>query len=900
VRVFANGRDAGNGVVLATTENSTNLFASSFDGDSFTPLVEIRGENQDDGAPVDLETTSVCFTNDVAGRDGDAIILYRRQETGTTLDTNGNNVPEDDNNVRLYSCYFDVSQSQDAVSIADDGATELNYGFSALATFVDSDPNGDDEDFDANVESFGFAFDGLCYSCEFDTGDNDHRSGDPVSFVFAVWTQSPDTNVSSGIGTRVWYSQFDLDSTSTRFPAPSTLAAPGLEDEDEAGTQLLVHNGCLAWTLDTDNGDSTDNDDFLLANVFDETGPGATARLSRADPDASDVVQTSARRAESLYGDDHGLSQYYFFFLESGFNDGTNTSAELDVMLATVDLSGSNVETEEIDEFVDGTGLDVAPVYASTMSTALGRGGEVIVAAWQQNDLSSEEAVALNVSSTRSLFVRGVDTSITSGIADALTGDIGQNHTATRLNDDVRDAPDEVSREVFGSEFQEELADGTTSPDAAIQSNRFKVHLLFEQNLIDLAPTNISTDRVALHLAFVEFDTTMTPPTFTTGSGTASDTIVDTVDWNWSFISGDPLLQTNGGASAVDDGEGGAIVLYLNQGNNKDDASAPGSGGGPTTVPALQLEIPLSAPGAPSFQVGDIIALDRIENYVVVSNEPGCAVTHVHSLTDLVFGRVIFIDGQGPYTEPAARQPVCGYGPEVQLTITPPGGGSPLAAFRETRLFFWLDGQSVEISSDGSAFGTGTGSPDFFQVHDFKVATTPTDTDVTNRPDFGGDTLHVVFREHNSNRGPLLTGNGNGGSPLVLRARTFNKTSTDPDPGNRFDPPLDRFPERVDTGQPSYVEDVVCEADGDTVALYFLSNERLYYNEWNGQSWRTADGLPNPALVDHDSERPIDFFVIGDSRLCTGDSTLAGVPILWIKRDPDSNSPRRLRARIHR
>ena len=96
------------------------------------------------------------------------------------------------------------------------------------------------------------------------------------------------------------------------------------------------------------------------------------------------------------------------------------------------------------------------------------------------------------------------------------------------------------------------------------------------------------------------------------------------------------------------------------------------------------------------------------------------------------------------------------------------------------------------------------------------------------------------------------------------------------------------------------MDEVICQMDGDTVAIYFLSNRRLYYNEHNGQSWLTADGLPNPALVDHDSERPVEYFVVGDSLLCNGDSTLAGVPVLWTKREPDAFSPRRLKLRIHR
>lgn len=905
-RAFSNGRDPGTGIAAVTTEEGTNLFVSYYDGTSFTPPVEIVGQNQDDGAAVDLDTMSVVFLNDVDERDGDAVLLFRRRETGTTLDTDGDNIYEDDNNVRLYSFYFDVSQSQNAVSTAQDGS-ELLYGFSTLATFVDSDPNGDSEDRDTDVQSFGLVSDGLCFSSEFNTFNNQHRSGDAASFVYAVWTQEPPTtNASTDVGLRVWYSQFELSSTSTRFPPPGgTLDAPdgiGLEEEDDAGTQLIAHNGLLIWTLDTDNSDPTDNDDYLLATVFDLSSPRTTELLSRSDPDTADVVRTSARQARNLYGDDHDLPRFWFFYQEEGF-DGGNASSELDLMVAAVDLDGSDSELEEIDEFVDGTGPDVAPVVPGSMATAMSRGGGAILVSWRQDHLSSQEALGVNVSPTPSLFVRGVDTGVTSSIADALTGDVQQNHTATRMNADVHDTSGvEVGRGVLNHAVQQALADGTTSPDAALQSNRFRVHWIFEQELIDISgSSNVSSDRVALHVAYVEFDTSMPMPTFTSGSGTASDEIVDTVDQNWDSLNGDPLLQVwNGrGAAAVDDGDGDVIVFYLNQGNNPDDAFAPGSGGAPVTVPAVELEIPLSASGAPSFQVGEVIELSRITNAVVVTNEPNCTYDHVHSETHPMYGRVIFIDGQGPYPEPSARQSTCGIGRVVQLTVTPP---DELAAFSESRLFFWRDGQSLEISSDGSDFGsTGSGSPDFFQVEDFKLVTTPIDTDVVNRPDFGGDTVQVVIREHNSNRGSFPTGNGFSGSPLVLRARTYHKTDPDPDPANRFDPPLDQPPERVDTGQPSHVDDVVFHRDGDTLALYFLSNDRLYYNEYSpGRGWLTDSGLPDPALVDDDSARPVESFLVGDPRLCTGDSTLAGVPVFWTKRNPDAQSPRRLRARIHR
>ena len=62
---------------------------------------------------------------------------------------------------------------------------------------------------------------------------------------------------------------------------------------------------------------------------------------------------------------DHGLTDYWLFYTESGFDDGGNHSKVQDLMVASVDLDGTAQETEIIDEFVEG--LSDEPQDATTI-----------------------------------------------------------------------------------------------------------------------------------------------------------------------------------------------------------------------------------------------------------------------------------------------------------------------------------------------------------------------------------------------------------------------------------------------------------------------------------------------------------------------------------------------------
>jgi len=588
VRYFANGGRPGTGLVLFTSEPNGDLdgegdtdeilWASFHDCGSFTPPVEIFGENQDDEAHVNLGDVSVLWIEgrEFANRDGDALILYRRRSTGRP-DVDGDGDVIDTGNMRLYSCYFDRSESNTATGEAPDGST-LIYGFSSLATFVDADPGGSDDSFDADVETSGLVSDGLQFSHRYDRGNNPATaSGDDVSFVCALWTQVADPDDESFVGRRVWYSEFDLAGNSTRFPAPATLspeastlatADGGLADDDFVQNPLYVHNGLVLWEID-----QASTNRVLQASVFDVSGPSAPQAVSRSDADG---VFPSEQSANNLYGDDHGLSHFWFAFAEEGFDDG-NFSSERDVMVSIVDLDGSGSETAEVDAFIGDA--DEPAIRPGSLRTRISRTGEHIWFAWiQVHQTEGEENPAEDP--TPSGFTRVVDVSeLVLGIDAATSGDLGTSGTATRLNSDVRTGPDR-GVVVTDLEFQAKLATGQSDPERSFQADPDRVHFLFRQEDRDFSGTDDEAlDRIELHYTPVDVDPN---DVNAVSGGTSSDTLVDTIDESWSFSHLRPRNDapdaffgldgpSPGGTAVACDTSEGLAVIYVSQGNNKDD-----------------------------------------------------------------------------------------------------------------------------------------------------------------------------------------------------------------------------------------------------------------------------------------------------------------------------------------
>ncbi|MHC4136882.1 MAG: hypothetical protein ACYS0K_18140, partial [Planctomycetota bacterium] len=106
-------------------------------------------------------------------------------------------------------------------------------------------------------------------------------------------------------------------------------------------------------------------------------------------------------------------------------------------------------------------------------------------------------------------------------------------------------------------------------------------------------------------------------------------------------------------------------------------------------------------------------------------------------------------------------------------------------------------------------------------------------------------------------------------------------------------------PAPIDLGRAGDVEDSVIQTDGNTVAVYMDIDNHIYYNEFDGTRWRTQDGLPSPALVDHDSSVNVQDFAVLDASACRGCSTIHWTPVIWRKRD-FSDPERRLNVRVRR
>ncbi len=831
VRAFID-REDNDAVMLFTTGTPTdddddpipvNLWASYYANGVFGTPVEIVGEQQDDTSPVTLATSSVLFLNGVQNRDGDALILYKRRSSGTAIDRDGDGDPEDEGNTRLYSFYFDHSEAGRPASTATDGAP-LTYGFTALATFVDADVNGDSEDEDQDVEAFGFVSDGLVYSAEFNDNESKSESGDDTTFAFAAFE----------IEGQLFYNGFDLQGTTTQFNPDGSidllatavrndLPGPLQSASGTAGNEFLTHNGVLLWSFMTSDLDSLE-ETFLYTNTFGPGGVGPTQLVSRNDTDVGQVVDPTFPDAKNFYGDDHGLPHYWFFYQEGGFDEG-NTSTAVDVMVTRFDLSGRNPEVEEIDEFPADE--DETPVVPGSLTTTLTCGTPQIFAAWTQ---------AADTNGSSSVFVRAIFPDITTSVNDATSGDITQNNTATRINTDILDQPEESARNVIDFKFQT-LGNGCCSTDGVFQSDPSRVSVLYTQELFDFGSgANVSDNRVGLFLGGLESGQAKTPMV-----QVMSDRRVDTIDIAWQSLC--PNLLNLDHAEAVDIGGGNVGVYYLNQGNHKNLASAVGDNGSGNTVTAtdaLLLEIPLTIAGGPNFSPGTIIALDRLNNHNVVGDEPGCSFFHVHASGPFEGTRGIDIDGIGPYLEPVSRHPACGYGPLTTIQITVPGDGpfepgNPFAAFKEVRLFFWHadlpDGGGMEISRDGDSVN----SPDFFQVKNFKVVPTP-----VRQNSVAGSTpsFHNVF---------MCRHNSNAGSPIVLDYRRLGTGTLN------FDPSKDQVPDRADHGLPVNVDHIHAATGGDAVDLYLQSGGHVYFNSMAAG----ANSFAGATIVDDDTPDPI-------------------------------------------
>ncbi|MHC4777984.1 MAG: hypothetical protein ACYTFG_05320, partial [Planctomycetota bacterium] len=530
-RVFVNERN-GEAILLFTTLGGgiTSLWVSGFDGNLFKPPVAITGTGYDPTGTVNLDSACVHFINGWGGREGDAVLVFRRPvQTAPPAE-------------RLYSAYFDRSLLNVPVASTD---PSIRHGFDTTADLVDASSGQD-------VESYGLVSDGFRGTVRYVPGTSSSKSSDDTSFLWAVWTRE------SGSGRRLYGANFDLSQVNSQNGfSPEAVVSGDLafSPGDQVEPGIVAHDSLMFFRYTPATGSGT----RLNAARFSAGSWGDGFLLNRADTDGGDSVNADLPQDGSVFGPDEGLDRTYVFFTETGFDgvgpsDGT-VNGDTDLVCAMIDpaLSPPAAELAEI----DGETSNVFANPVGDVECRISRDGSWIGATWIQDHDSNA------MLTTPSLMMQGIQT-------------ISAGQAARTLADSLLPAPERLnfgintairSNGVITFEFQERLGFGESG-----QLDPSVMHLAW----ISLAHTPTDGDNMALHVSsvrFLESVSPVAPPSLAPGSGQASDTVVweEDQDWGWAakVAGGDRfylLLENSFGSEAV---------YFVGQG------STPLTGGGP-------------------------------------------------------------------------------------------------------------------------------------------------------------------------------------------------------------------------------------------------------------------------------------------------------------------------------
>jgi hypothetical protein len=556
------GRDVG---ILTYDVTATNqLFASYWNGSTFTPPVEIQGTNDAGGGHGSIQVVWLNpSATDAVFRDGDAIIMFSKTEldnvTTTTVTENSN---------RLYSSYFDSS----AVGTAQSG--DIKYGFDTIADYVYATPQVDTNaapDVHESVTGvYGFVSDSNYLS---HTGGDAEESGQTTTFVYALWfSEKSDADATQDV--RMYSRAFDLNSTNTTntFSGTETeFAGQASTDEDVVAT-YTAHNGVVFFTAADDGGSGQTLMDYVNFAV------GATSALASHDEGAtvvSNPVIATLPTPGNVYGPDHGLLNVVSFNLEQGLGTAAAGGEDADAWMNVIDpavTATANVAVE-IDAF-RGAPADVNDSAAVTnLRTRIALGGQWIGAVFQQNNVIDSSTPATTLLS--SIWATVVQTAITGGTAR--TAALSPS-TATLLTDLVGPTGTAGPTAVTAFEFQQDLATGQDHPACNVQSNHLTMNVLFDQTATsgvgNAAQLQMRVNTITAVLETLATATT-TPAAVPTQTTTAANTQVDSLSITWNQtnaatnISNDYLWGSRS-ATAFDDGAGGAAVVYPHQNINPD------------------------------------------------------------------------------------------------------------------------------------------------------------------------------------------------------------------------------------------------------------------------------------------------------------------------------------------
>ncbi len=463
---FPNIRD--NTGIYVYEDADDNLMATYYNGSVFTSPVELRGPNHNPGlSAFDLEVLWLHPTAAGAtGRQGDALIAYRRQELPPAdLDPGAASDAAKDN-IRLYVHYFDRSE------VNNSGGTWRN-GFDTLGLQADDDIRDTTDDEDEDVTSAMFVSDSRAWS--YGPGSST-ASGQDTSRVFLAYTQSEGgTDDEVNIFTK----EFVLDTTTNAtnaFSAATQIADGG--DNGAASTLQAAHNFTVFFTTVDDDGNA-----LLQYAQLDQSATSA-ATVSQVDAAANGTEQTnlpSGISPRNIYGGDHGLARVNAFYIEGGFGDDADTGDESqddDVMYVVINTAtgaaASNVSRAEIDSATGNAEAADQFADASGLQTALTRDRDFIGVFFTQfNDEDPAAASRVVIPFGTAVNVDPAGTATTDITA------IGNRIPAAPLA--LSNLTDDTDNGAASFELQVGLADGMEPADCNVQSDANNMWILFQQ-----------------------------------------------------------------------------------------------------------------------------------------------------------------------------------------------------------------------------------------------------------------------------------------------------------------------------------------------------------------------------------------------------------------------------------
>lgn len=798
------------------------LYVAYFNGTTWSAPVELRGLNADhsfgnagvNGLKVLWLNTAGATDPEAAARNGDAIVLFTRDDQDPTVTVGG--TTEEDANRRLYGSYFNVSEANALATPTTQG------GFQTVPTPIDFDNQRTSAN-DPNVTGFGFASDSLHCSHQMGPGTDPIDSGDPTTYVHILYRKDPRTGTASPTNNRLWSVQFDLTQADDVLPTADSgdvIALPAGIDgasAEDVSPNMVVHNGHVFYHVENVD-DTNSTDQVLVASVFttdadsDEFVVSSTPRLD----DSPDVSVTP--NASNVYGADHGLASTYFIFTETGFQDnGTtgNRASNRDVMLGELQVSATGVTTVgagsplEIDAFnglidltdVTGSDNDGDPIRDGVngevnlgVQSRINRTGSYIAVMWTQDqddvtDLNPASAAVGTLLTNDVPFVTVIQTRLDAADArdlvdsvpvagpEQLGGLVSTFEDNNSTGDVQADATNLVFQEGLVQGEAQSAGDGECDRGCSFQGNNLRMSALFEQLENQ---TGTTPDDNVLYLN-----------SFTTILGTAAAdapeidlsgvSTVDELDADYTLSfdafaidAGDATLTTTG--TPVPAPQAGRVLVFFRSNGNNPEAGGATGGDGVTGNFA-----------EPRLYVAEQLANGSVGDRELVSSDPLTGRDDAF-LLDAIQGTVLV--------------------PVNEDTV-----GSPNHV-GTTSFVFWTENQ--DLPGGGLRLMTRSHS---------QAASTQANPAVTLVDRF---TPPLPDSAATGNLQPVAIDNQTSGDLLVI-------------------PSL--LGPSVDNG-------VFIGRDGNTVGVYFAEDQHIYFSDSSGTAndFDMENGVGAPQLVDNDAD----------------------------------------------